>query len=252
MPDFLHKDRSAKLFIILSGLFITIALVSEVIGVKIFSLEKTLGLDPVDWSLFGMQHLSFNLTAGVLSWPLVFVLSDIINEYFGIRAVRFLSILTSIFILFAFFAFSMAIGFVPADFWPTSHLSSTEQNPSVQDLNKAYQLILGQGNWIIIGSLVAFLVGQILDAFVFQKIKVITGSKHIWLRATGSTMISQWVDSYIVLFIAFYIGAGWPLTQVLAIGTMNYFYKATSAIVLTPLIYLAHYWIDKYLKKSWD
>ena len=85
-------------------------------------------------------------------------------------------------------------------------------------MDVAYRKIFGQGLWIIIGSLVAFLVGQILDVAVYQRIKKSTGEKLLWLRATGSTLVSQFVDSFVVLIIAFYIGADWELGRVLAIG----------------------------------
>jgi len=94
---------------------------------------------------------------------------------------------------------------------------------------------------------VAFLVGQLVDVTVFQRLKKYTGGDKIWLRATGSTLVSQFIDSFVVLFIAFYIGADWGLVQVLAISLVNYTYKFILAILLTPLIYLAHYWIDSYL-----
>jgi len=70
------------------------------------------------------------------------------------------------------------------------------------------------------------------------------------LRATGSTLVSQWIDSYIVLLIAFYIGADWDIGRVLAIGTVNYIYKFVISILLTPVIYLAHQLIDNYLGKD--
>ena len=85
---------------------------------------------------------------------------------------------------------------------------------------------------------------------VFHSLKKITGSRAIWLRATGSTLVSQLVDSFVVLGIAFYVFGNWSLTQVLAVGIINYLYKATSAIVLTPLLYVAHYVIDRYLGKE--
>ncbi len=101
----------------------------------------------------------------------------------------------------------------------------------------------------------AFLIGQILDVLVFHRIKKITGEKRIWLRATGSTLISQLVDSFVVLFIAFYVGKRiqtgqgqpWSLHQVLVTGTGNYIYKFVVAIVLTPVIYWVHAIIEKYL-----
>jgi hypothetical protein len=104
--------------------------------------------------------------------------------------------------------------------------------------------------WIIVGSLVAFLVSQIIDVTVFHKIKKYTGEKKVWLRATGSTIVSQLVDSFIVLFIAFKIGKNWSWQLVLAICIVNYAYKFTMAIILTPLIYFVENRIDKYLGKE--
>ncbi|NNF35077.1 MAG: queuosine precursor transporter, partial [Saprospiraceae bacterium] len=118
---------------------------------------------------------------------------------------------------------------------------------SISNMNVAFQKIMGQGLWIIIGSMVAFLVGQIVDVWVFHGIKKRTGEKKVWLRATGSTLVSQFIDSFIVLFIAFYIGADWDLIRVLAIGMVNYSYKFLMAVLLTPAIYLAHFIIDNYL-----
>lgn len=248
------KDRSTYLFVVLAGFFVANALIAEFIGVKIFSLERTFGLQPVDLKLFGEEALSFNLTAGVLLWPVVFVMTDIINEYFGRKGVRILSFMAVGLIMYAFVMFFIGIRLTPADFWPTSHIA-VDLDPLAQDAIRsqvgdydfAFRLVFGQGLWIIVGSLVAFLIGQFLDVIVFQRIKRITGEKKIWLRATGSTLVSQFVDSFVVLFIAFYIGAGWSLTLVFAIGTMNYIYKFVMAIVLTPVIYLAHYVIDAYL-----
>ena len=248
------KDRSTYLFIVLAGFFVANALIAEFIGVKIFSLERTFGFQPLDLKLFGEEALSFNLTAGVLLWPVVFVMTDVINEYFGRKGVRILSYMAVGLILYAFLMFFIGIRLIPADFWPTSHiavdLGTVEQEvirAKVADYDYAFKLVFGQGLWIIVGSLVAFLIGQFLDVMIFQKIKRLTGEKMIWLRATGSTLISQFVDSFVVLFIAFYIGAGWSLSLVLAIGMVNYMYKFTMAILLTPLIYLAHYVIDWYL-----
>ena len=111
----------------------------------------------------------------------------------------------------------------------------------------AFAKIFGQGLWIILGSLVAFLVGQILDVAVFHKLKKLTGEKKVWLRATGSTLVSQFVDSFVVLIIAFKLGADWSWALVLAVGFNNYFYKFFVVVILTPIIYLAHSLIDNYL-----
>jgi uncharacterized integral membrane protein (TIGR00697 family) len=233
-------DRPTKLFVILGGFFITNALIAEMSGGKIFSLEATLGLTPTYFSMLGEQDLSFNLTAGVLLWPVVFVMTDVINEYYGVKGVRFLSYLTVGLILFAFLVTYLAIQLSPANWWPTAY-----QNKGVPDMQKAFAAIFNQGNRIIIGSVVAFLIAQLLDVTIFHKIKSWTGDKMIWLRATGSTLISQFIDSFVVMFIAF--SGIMSTTQILAIGLVGYFYKFVVAILLTPVIYLGHHIIDRYL-----
>jgi len=243
------RDKSTKLFILLAGIFITSALLAEVIGVKIFSLEDTVGVPRANINLFG-SPFSFHLTAGVLLWPVVFVMTDIINEYYGRRGVKFLSYLTIGLISYAFLIFTGAISLSPSEYFSIGHDIDKPEN--------AFRGIFGQGIWIIIGSMVAFLAGQVLDVFVFHRIKKLTGEKSIWLRATGSTLVSQLIDSFIVLFIAFYVGKRiqtgqgepWSLHQLLVTGTGNYIYKFVVAILLTPVIYVVHAWIEKYLGKN--
>lgn len=250
----LHKLLASKvfrLFIVLSGLFIANALVAEFIGIKIFSLEQTVGFTPFSWNIFGVDGLGFNLTAGVLLWPVVFVLTDIINEYFGSRSVRLLSYLAIGLIGYAFIMVYGAMALSPNEWWrDISGTLSEDPTQHIKNMDLAFRKIFGQGLWIIIGSMVAFLVGQIVDVTVFHKIKKITGERKIWLRATGSTLVSQFIDSYIVLIIAFYIGNDWELVRVLAIGTVNYIYKFIMALLLTPAIYGAHHIIDQYLGKE--
>ena len=236
------RDKPTKLFISIAAFFVANALIAECIGGKIFSLEKLFGLDPANLTLFGQTGLSFNLTCGVLLWPLEFVITDIVNEYYGPRAVRRISYTAVVLIAYAFVMFYAAMNIPPADFWITS--KETEGIANMQD---SFGGIFGQGMWIIAGSLIAFFVSQIVDVTVFHKIKKRTGQKWVWLRATGSTLVSQLVDSFIVLFIAFKIGNGWSWKLVLAICLVNYLYKFTMAIILTPLIYLAENRIDQYL-----
>ena len=250
MIDKILSHKSVKLFTMLAGLFVTTAIVAEIIGGKIFSLEASLGFEPFDWTIFGVEGLGFNLTAGVILWPVIFIMTDIINEYFGVKRVRFLSYMTVGLILFAFMMIYGAIHITPNEWWTSvSGIDAKDNFNSISNMNLAYGKIMGQGLWIIIGSTVAFLVGQIVDVFVFQKIRTITGEKKLWLRATGSTLVSQFIDSYVVLIIAFWIGSDWELVRVLAIGSVNYVYKFVVAIIMTPIIYLAHDVIDNYLGK---
>lgn len=239
------KNKRNTLFIVLSGIFLTNALLAELIGVKIFSAEQTLGLPPAQISLFGEFVLDFNLTAGAVIWPVVFITTDIINEYFGKKGVKQITYLTVIFIIYVFVVIYLVTELSPAGFW--LEVNSTDDSGSSFNVNYAFRTIFRQGLGIIIGSLVAFLIGQLLDVIVFQRLRSITGSGKIWLRATGSTLVSQLVDSFVVLFIAFYVFGNWPIAQVLAVGLVNYIYKFVVAVILTPLLYVAHYLIDNYL-----
>ncbi len=240
------NDKKQKLFLVLGSFFLCNALIAEFIGVKIFSAEQTFGFEPLQLRVFGDVY-SFNMTAGVLLWPVVFIMTDIINEYFGRKGVRFFSYLTAILIAYAYAMVLLSMETVPADFWTIKQLET-----GTLDMELAFDSIFGQGLWIIIGSLVAFLFGQLVDVSVFHYLKKKTGEKRIWLRATGSTLVSQLFDSFIVLFIAFYVSKintpdQWPLQQVLAICYVNYIYKALAAIIMTPVLYLVHFGIDKFL-----
>lgn len=235
-------EKKRTLFIILCGIFVTNALLAEVIGVKIFSAEAFLGIPPAQLKLPGGNAMDFNLTAGVIIWPIVFITTDIINEYFGRDGVRKISILTALLISYAFVVIWFVTTLPPAAFWTDLY-----KNQAGIDINTAFSLIFRQGLGIIIGSVTAFLIGQLLDAHIFHLLKKFTGSKRIWLRATGSTLISQLIDSFVVLIVAFYIFGNWSLNQVISVSIINYIYKCIAAIVLTPLLYIAHGLIDRYL-----
>ena len=242
------QRKKTNLFIILSAIFLTNAIIAEIIGVKIFSMEYTMGFEPVQLNLFGGFVLDFNLTAGAVIWPVVFITTDVINEYFGKKGVRKISFLTAFLIAYVFVIIYLVTKLVPADFW--LELNNQDSSGNVFNINYAFQTIFRQGLGIILGSLVAFLIAQLLDVVIFQRLRKYTGKRMIWLRATGSTLVSQLIDSFVVLGIAFYIFGNWSLVQILSVGIINYIYKFSVAILLTPLLYVAHYFIDRYLGRE--
>ena len=238
-------DRATRLFIALAAFFCVNAVLAEFIGVKIFALEDTLGMRPWEWDLFG-QTGSLNFTAGTLLWPIVFIMTDTVNEYFGKRGVRLVSWLAAGLIVYGFVFAFVAIHLAPASWWVT-----VMQDEGVPDYQAAFAAVFGQGLWTICGSLVAFIAGQLIDVHVFHRIRRRTGERHAWLRATGSTAVSQLVDSFVVLYIAFVIGPQhWPTSLFLAVGTLNYGYKMLAAIALIPLLYLARAGIHRYLGRE--
>jgi len=235
-------NRRQKLFLVLAGFFLTNVLIAEFVGVKIFALEPTLGIAPFNWHLFG-QSGSLNFTAGVMLWPIVFVMTDIINEYYGKRGVKFLSWLAVVLILYAFVFAYLAIGLVPADWWV-----GVMKDQGVPDQQAAFAAIFGQATWTIAGSVIAFLLAQLIDISIFQRIRRRTGERWLGVRATVSTLVSQFIDSFVVLYVAFVIGPQqWATSLWLAIGSVNYVYKFTIAILMIPVLYLVHAAIDRYL-----
>ena len=232
-----EKNKLNNIFIILTGIFITNAIIAEILGTKIF-----------DFSFLK----NFSLSVGVLIWPVVFITTDIINEYFGKSGVKKISYFTIILILYVFLIVFLSTKLTPNTYW--LNINSTDNSGNPFDIDYAYNTIFLQSTGIIIGSVFAFLIAQLLDVFIFQKIKKITKGKFIWLRATGSTLISQLIDSFVVLTIAFYFlapeGKEWSINQVFVVGFDNYTFKFFVAIIITPFIYLAHYLIDSYLGKD--
>jgi uncharacterized integral membrane protein (TIGR00697 family) len=238
----LLDDRANRLFFSLAAFFCVNAVLAEFIGVKIFALEDTLGIAPLEWNLFG-QTGSLSFTAGTLLWPIVFIFTDVINEFYGKRGVRMISWIAVALILYGFvFAFA-AIHLAPASWW-----IDAAKNQGVPDYQAAYAAVFGQGLWTIGGSVIAFMLGQLIDVSVFHRIRRATGERLVWLRATGSTAVSQLVDSFVVLYIAFVLGPQqWPTSLFMAVSTVNYGYKMLAAIAMIPLLYVMRRVIIAYL-----
>lgn len=235
-------DRAVRLFIALAAFLCVNAVLAEFIGVKIFALEDTVGIAPLQWNLFG-ESGSLSFTVGTLLWPFVFVLTDTINEFFGRKGVRFISWVAVVLIVYGFLFAFLAIRTAPASWWV-----GAAANQGVPDYQAAFAAIFGQGMWSIGGSIVAFLLGQLIDVSVFHRIRNVTGEQHVWLRATGSTAVSQLVDSFVVIYIAFVLGPQhWSTERFLAISTVNYGYKMLAAVAMIPLLYLMRHAIRAYL-----
>lgn len=210
------QSKKETVYIILAGIFITNAVVAELIGGKLIQVGPYL------------------MSVGILPWPIVFVTTDLINEYFGEKGVKKLSLITACLIAYTFIIIyaAMQIPAVAGD-----GLVSDDQ----------FNGVFGQSLWIIVGSITAFMVSQLIDVTIFHFLKNKTGNKMIWLRSTGSTVISQLFDSFIVLGIAFWMTGKMTTEVFIASAFTGYFVKLIIAIALTPLIYLGHSIIEKYL-----
>ena len=215
----MFQRKKDIIYVVLAGIFITNALVAELIGGKLIHVGNTV------------------MSLGILPWPIVFITTDLINEYFGEKGVKKLSFITAGLIAYTFFLLLIGLQ-IPAV--KGDGLISDEQ----------FNAVFGQSMWIIVGSITAFLVSQLIDVTIFHFVKNRTGNKMIWLRSTGSTIISQLFDSFIVLGIAFWATGIMTTEQYIKSGLTGYFVKLIIAIIMTPMIYLGHYVIEKYLAKD--
>ena len=222
-------NKSQWLFVFLAGLFITNAVIAELISNKLIEI-------PLNINLFGTEFGPFVTIVGILPWPIVFLLTDLLNEFYGYKAVKRLSWITAILIAYCFIIVGLAI-----------QIPAVEIEGSTLSDDYSFNKVFGQAQMVIIGSICAFLVSQLLDALLFKWIKSRTGSRYIWLRSTGSTVVSQLIDSYIVLYIGFVLPGSLSFSDFMTIAPTNYILKLIIAILLTPLIYLGHYLIKKYV-----
>ncbi|MBK8179348.1 MAG: queuosine precursor transporter [Planctomycetes bacterium] len=237
-------DKREFLLLSLLTLFVGFFVTAELLGGKLFHFTL-FGWGPKDLGL-GLEP-EFVATAGILAFPLTFVLTDVINEYFGKRIVRQFTFLALGVNVILQFVVQAAIR-VPAKSF----------TPGISDdtLQQAYALALGQTWSIVVASMVAFLIGQWLDALLFTWLRRKTGGKLLWLRAQGSTVASQFVDTYVVIGLAFVGlpwltgGTPWTVSDALFVATTNYVYKFVIAVGTTPVLYFVHGTVTGWLGKD--
>ena len=235
--------RRQVLLVALCSLFVGFFVTAELLGAKLF--EFSLGFGPADLGLG--EGTTFVATAGILAFPLTFILTDIINEYFGLRTVRLFTWVGIVVNVLAQVVVRAAI--------PAPAVSFTE-GVSAADVQGAFDLALGQTWAIVVGSLIAFALGQMLDVHVFAWLRSMTGGRLLWLRAQGSTVVSQLVDSFVVIFLAFVWiprltgDAPWPAGDAAEVAMTNYVYKFVIAVGITPLLYVVHWMVDGYLGRD--
>ncbi|CAN5265415.1 queuosine precursor transporter [soil metagenome] len=232
-------NKKTKLLLILTAIFITSAITAELISSKLFVAHIHIG---------GWEIGSFISIIGILPWPIVFLVTDTINEFYGPKVVRSISIITAIMIGFCFVIVYLAM--MPHAFVPDRPDDAPDNWKPGVATDQQFNTVFGQSQWIIAGSITAFIIGQLVDSFVFWFFRKRTGGKLIWLRATGSTVVSQLIDSFVVLYIAFVIPGKFSMSQFWSVGITNYFFKLMIAIALTPLIYFGHFLVEKYLGKE--
>lgn len=212
------QSRRDIVYLALAGFFVTNAILGELTGGKLFTLGP------------------FTLSIGVIPWPVVFIATDLINEYFGREGVRRLTFMTIGLIVYAFVVLFLAMQVPAASFSPVS--------------DAQFQGVFGQSLWIIVGSVIAFAFSQMVDVFIFWLVRHKTGGRYLWMRATGSTVVSQLIDSIVIIGIAFWLPGKVQTAEFVTVAASNYSFKLIVALSVTPLLYAGHAAIDRYLGKE--
>ncbi len=230
-PEFSVAQR---LYIWLTAFFVACLLIADIVGIRLFSLGLPFGISvPVPWSdkpITAIEH-----TCGMITFPVTFLLTDLINEYYGKVGARRVTYIGLAMAAFVFLIMNLAL-VIP------------RLNAPFNIDEDAFRAVFASSRIMYVASMSAYLVGQLSDIAIFGVLKRATGGKMIWLRATGSTVISQMIDSFIVSYLAFSLGrqivpdSGMPVPfgDVLKIAATGYLLKFVLAIAITPLIYAGH------------
>ncbi|MCG2634665.1 MAG: queuosine precursor transporter [Gammaproteobacteria bacterium] len=216
-------------YMVLAMTFVTLLVLTNVIGQKLFYL----------WGQ--------TLTAGLITYPLTFLVTDIVSEIFGKkRADR---------MVWAGFAMSLLMLVIVqiSIHLPVSPYWSSALVPEFSDgdrMQQAWLASFGVGWWLVSGSMCAYLVAQLLDNRLFHFWRRLTGGRHLWLRNNGSTLVSQLVDTFIVNSFLFYGAFGWEFWQGVKVMFVIYLFKLGIALLDTPFCYLGIYGVRRLLRRK--
>ena len=231
VPPYLLTSQQ-ELYVYLTSIFVTCLIVADVIGVKIFELK-------FPFSIFG--HNTVEHTCGMLTFPITFLLGDIINEYYGPKATKktvYIGLAMSV-LVFIVMNIAQVLPYLNKPFNVTP---------------EAFNMIFGSAKLMYVASISAYLVGQLMDIWLFGVIKRITKGKLLWLRATGSTLISQLMDSFVVSYVAFSLGKSVTnqtpatLAEVWNIAITGYGLKFIIAFLITPILYALRHIMHNHFK----
>ena len=199
-------DRKQQFYVWLTAFFVAALITGDFIGGKF-------------WVLFG-----HNLSAGIIPFPLTFVLTDVVNEFYGPSGARRLTFVGLGAAVFVWLVITLALNLPPS---PQSPIP-----------DPVFQAAFGTSARLYVASLSAYVVGQLLDISIFRFLRGMTGHRLLWLRATGSTVLSQAIDSFTVSFV--FLAGTKPLEFITSNAANNYVGKLIMAVLLTPLIYAIH------------
>jgi queuosine precursor transporter len=205
-------DRKQRFFVLLTALFVAALVTGDFVGGKFFVA-------------FG-----HSFSAGIIPFPLTFVLTDLVNEFYGTHGARRITLAGLVAAVFTWAVISLSL-----------LLPSSPDSP-ISDV--VFHSAFGTSARLYVASLTAYVIGQLLDISIFHALRRVTGHHMLWLRSTGSTVISQVIDSLSVSFV-FLVGTK-PVEFIVSNAFHNYLGKLAMAVLLTPLIYAGHGLFNRY------
>ena len=234
----LATPRSELTYTFLASTFAVVLVLTNIIGTKLFVLFPDGG--PA-WILGGEP---WTLTAGILTYPMTFFLTDIVSEIWGRKRANVMVGFGFVMSLMMLVILQAAIALPPASVWiPQARFGLA----SSAEMQNAFHATFSNPAILLSASMTAYLVAQLLDVRLYHFWWRVTGGRHMWLRNNGSTMISQLVDTIIVngIFLRFGLGFDWPLIAQVILAV--YICKVVLALVDTPCIYGGRAVLERFL-----
>tara|TARA_B000000609_G_C24179314_1_gene356649 strand:+ start:935 stop:1624 length:690 start_codon:yes stop_codon:yes gene_type:complete len=220
-------QNNENTYSLLVAIFAAILVLTNIIGVKIFTFAP----DMFSNGLFGNP---ITLTTGIITYPLTFLITDIVSEIYGEKKATRMVFLGFIVSIISLFFIQLAVFLPGSNVWINSDLGYN----TVLEMQNAYESVFTLPGILIVASMTAYLVAQVVDVKIFHFLKRITSGKHLWLRNNLSTSVSQLIDTIIVNSIFLYIGLGLSFNIIFQIIVTTYVFKIIIALIDTPIVYL--------------
>ena len=230
------SPRIERVFAVMMAGFVVVLVLTNIIGVKLFlAFPETLPK-----GLFGE---AITLTTGLITYPVTFLLTDIVCEVFGRRRANLMVTSGFVMSLISLVLIQISLVLPGSPAWP----SGNPDYATVDEMQRAFESVFTLPGILIFGSMTAYLAAQLLDVKLFHFWKEVTRGRHLWLRNNASTMTSQLVDTIIVNSIFLGLGLGLDWTLVGKIIAASYLFKLLIAAADTPFVYLGVWLVRRYL-----
>ena len=219
-------SKTEKAYNAFMVIFITMIVLTNIIGVKLFEVN------------------SVTLTTGIITYPLTFLITDIVCEVFGKKRASLMVVMGFFASLLSLVFINLAVMLPGSEVWINNSLGYS----SIKDMQNAYESVFTLPGFLITASMLAYLVAQLIDVRIFHYLKKLTNEKKLWLRNNLSTMFSQLIDTIIVNSIFLYFGLNLDWDIIIKIIIASYLFKIIIALLDTPLVYFGVHYTRKYIK----